>query len=90
MKDVFTRQLYVVGFRHAVAAAQIATVGHREPEVAERATLGVEEHYNDYYRTLSAARRGNAVLCPEKALSQRPGSGCAHDGQAPSAVSEYS
>ena len=44
VQDVLARQPHVVLLRHAVAAPEVAPVGDRQPEVAERALELVEEH----------------------------------------------
>ena len=45
VQDVLARQPHVVRLRHAVAAAQVAPVGDREPEVPQRALMPVEDHW---------------------------------------------
>ena len=44
VQDVLARQPHVVRLRHAVAAAQVAPVGDREPEVPQRSLVPVEDH----------------------------------------------
>ena len=44
VQDILPRQPLVLGFGHAVFAAQVAPVGDRQPEVAERAPQRVREH----------------------------------------------
>ena len=44
VQDVFARQPDVVRLRHAVAAAQVAAIRHRQAQVPQRAMVGVEEH----------------------------------------------
>src|SRR4030095_7609740 len=87
-QDVVARQPHVVLLGHAIAAAEIAAVGDREAEVAERPKLGVDKHclYYPPYIILSLARVRNAVIWPPNALSHRPGRGVAQGGPAPPAV----
>jgi hypothetical protein len=44
LEDVLARQPHVLRLRHAVAAPEVAAVGDRQPQVAERALELVEEH----------------------------------------------
>ena len=44
LEDVLARQPHVVLLRHAVAAPEVAAVGHRQPQVAQGALELVEEH----------------------------------------------
>ncbi len=44
VQDVLAREPHVVRFRHAVQAPEIAAVGHRQPEVAQRTPERVVQH----------------------------------------------
>ena len=44
LQDVLAGKPDVLRFGHAVAAAEIAAIGHRQPEIAERAVECVEQH----------------------------------------------
>jgi hypothetical protein len=44
MQDVLARQPGVLRLGHAVAAAEVAPVGDRETQVAQRAGVAVEQH----------------------------------------------
>ena len=44
VEDALARQPGVVGLRHAVLAAQVAAVGHRDAQAAQRPVEAVEDH----------------------------------------------
>ena len=87
LQDVVPRQPHVLGFGHAVAAAQIAAVGDRQPQIFQRPAEQIANH-----RFRPRSRRsgiGKAVRCSVNTSLQRPGICVPHEGQAPAGVRLY-
>ena len=64
VEDLLARQPDVLLFRHAVGAAQVAAVGHRDPQIPERAREGVLESHHAV-TALSAAVRSHSRRRPD-------------------------
>ena len=77
VQQVFARQPLILGLRHAVLAAEVAAVGDRQPEIAERPGENVLDH------RCSLTIAGAAAIWPAKRASNRPGTAVPHDGQQP-------
>ena len=63
VQDVFAREPHIVRLGHAVAAAQVAAVGDRETEVAERPLMSVEDHWF----IMTRVRRNDGLTLPRRA-----------------------
>jgi hypothetical protein len=86
MEDVLPRQPDVVVLRHAVLAAQVAAVGNRQPQIAQRARESIGDHSTRNSSRRDPGMKGREAICPSNAALQRPGTGVRHAPQRPSAV----
>ena len=79
VQHVLARQPDVVVLRHAVFAAQVAAVGDRQPQVAQRPPEAIEHSIIEFrIRELRmpefvARKNGRDAICPSKPALQRPG-----------------
>ena len=80
-QQVFARQPGVFGFRHAVLAAEVAPVGDRDAEAAQRPAEEIDHGHGSILPHAAA---------PAPAQDQRPGIAVPQRGQAPLAVSRFS
>ena len=89
VQEVLARQPDVVVLRHAVLAAQVAAVGDREPQVAQRpaecrSVMDSSIRCQTQSIEVACGRAGNEGPrrdLPVEPRLQRPGTACAHDGQ---------